>query len=83
MNVKNIVQLLLEKVTDYNNRFVNTSIHLASNHSVSTLHPGMLFDVIVEHHACNGLCVTFLGGAYRGAIESSHLDNKEACYFQE
>uniref|UniRef100_A0A7S4MZ58 S1 motif domain-containing protein n=1 Tax=Odontella aurita TaxID=265563 RepID=A0A7S4MZ58_9STRA len=42
-------------------------------HTLRSLRPGMLTSVDVEHVAKNGLCVTFLGGAFRGAVEMGHL----------
>lgn len=45
----------------------------AGTHTVRTLQPGMLLKCHVEHHAKNGLCVTFLGNVFRGAIDMVNL----------
>lgn len=41
--------------------------------SLSSLTPGWLVQAKVEAMATNGLCVSFLGNVFRGAIELSHL----------
>jgi len=41
--------------------------------SMKSLMPGMLVETQVEHHAKNGLCVAFMKGVYRGAIDEDHL----------
>ena len=44
-----------------------------ARHTLGTLRPGMMVEAEVEHCARNGLCVSFLGGSFRGAVEGSHL----------
>eukprot|EP00979_Chaetoceros_neogracilis_P000704 scaffold162_cov267-Chaetoceros_neogracile.AAC.54 len=68
-----IIQVKLESAKARSKRIINPATHLASNHSIRTLCPGMLINVDVEHFARNGLCVTLLGNVYRGAIDSAHL----------
>ncbi len=68
-----IIQLELETNKSRSKYVVDAATHLASNHSIRTLTPGMLVKVDVEHFARNGLCVSILGNVYRGAIDSSHL----------
>jgi len=68
-----IIQVKLESAKARSKRVINPATHLASNHSIRTLCPGMLINVDVEHFARNGLCVTLLGNVYRGAIDSAHL----------
>lgn len=41
--------------------------------SISSLQPGMLTEVQVEAHAKNGMCVSFMKGVYRGALDEDHL----------
>jgi hypothetical protein len=41
--------------------------------TLSSLQPGMLAEVKVEQHAKNGMCVSFIGGLYRGSIDEDHL----------
>lgn len=41
--------------------------------SLSSLMPGMLMEVNVEQHAKNGICVSFMRGVYRGAVDEDHL----------
>lgn len=41
--------------------------------TISSLQPGMLTEVQVEAHAKNGICVSFMKGVYRGAIDEDHL----------
>jgi ribosomal protein S1 len=41
--------------------------------SLAQLQPGMLVQARVERFARNGLCVTFCGNMFRGAIEVQHL----------
>ena len=45
----------------------------SSSFTLRSLNAGMLVSISVEHHARNGLCVTFLGNVFRGAIEMAHL----------
>jgi len=42
-------------------------------HTIHSLNAGMLVKSTVEHYAKNGLCVSFLGGLFRGSIDLSHL----------
>ena len=41
--------------------------------TISSLQPGMLTEVQVEAHAKNGMCVSFMKGMYRGALDEDHL----------
>lgn len=41
--------------------------------TISSLQPGMLAEVQVEAHAKNGMCVSFMKGVYRGALDEDHL----------
>jgi len=41
--------------------------------TISSLQPGMLTEVQVEAHAKNGMCVSFMKGVYRGALDEDHL----------
>lgn len=41
--------------------------------TLSSLQPGMLTEVQVESHARNGICVSFMRGLYRGALDEDHL----------
>jgi hypothetical protein len=41
--------------------------------TLSSLQPGMLAEVKVEQHAKNGMCLSFMGGLYRGSIDEDHL----------
>ncbi len=68
-----IVQVRLESALDRSKSVMDPAICLALKHTIRTLTPGMLFQADVEHFARNGLCVSFLGGVYRGAVDSSHL----------
>ena len=68
-----IIQVELESIKSRSNRVINPAQHLASNHNIRTLCPGMLVKADVEHFARNGLCVSILGNVYRGAIDSGHL----------
>lgn len=68
-----IIQVQLESHRASSKRVIDPATHLASNHSIRTLNPGMLLQVDVEHFARNGLCVSILGNVYRGAIDSGHL----------
>ena len=45
----------------------------SSSFTLRSLNAGMLVSISVEHHARNGLCVTFLGNVFRGSIEMAHL----------
>jgi len=47
--------------------------------SLSSLVPGMLMDVQVEQHAKNGMCVSFMKGVYRGALDEDHLGGWRSC----
>ena len=68
-----IVQVKLQTVEERAKFKANTGKYLALNHTIRTLQPGMLVEADVEHHAKNGICVSFLGSVYRGSIDSSHL----------
>jgi rRNA biogenesis protein RRP5 len=68
-----IVQVKLQTVEERAKFKVNAGKYLALNHTIRTLQPGMLVEADVEHHAKNGICVSFLGSVYRGSIDSSHL----------
>jgi hypothetical protein len=41
--------------------------------TISSLQPGMLTEVQVEAYAKNGICVSFMKGVYRGALDEDHL----------
>ncbi len=47
--------------------------------SLSSLVPGMLMKVQVEQHAKNGMCVSFMKGVYRGALDEDHLGGWRGC----
>lgn len=47
--------------------------------SLSSLVPGMLMEVQVEQHAKNGMCVSFMKGVYRGALDEDHLGGWRGC----
>lgn len=68
-----IIQVKLERAVARSKRIVDPANHIAYNHTIRTLTPGMMIKINVEHYAKNGLCVSFLGNVYRGAIDSSHL----------
>lgn len=68
-----LVQVKLQTVEERAKSKVNSGKYLALHHTIRTLQPGLLVDADVEHHAKNGVCVSFLGNVYRGSIESSHL----------
>jgi len=68
-----IIQLKLQSSQTRSKQVIDPFICMSSKHTIRSLSPGMLFDVDVEHFARNGLCVTFMGSVYRGAIDSSSL----------
>lgn len=53
--------------------FIKHTIPSGSTPSLAQLQPGMLVQARVERIARNGLCVTFCGNMFRGAIEVQHL----------
>jgi ribosomal protein S1 len=53
--------------------FIKQTIPSEMTPSLAQLQPGMLVQARVERIARNGLCVTFCGNMFRGAIEVQHL----------
>ena len=72
-NTSSVIQLQLDDVETRSKNSIDPSTYNPSMHNIKTLIPGMLLDVDVEHFARNGLCVTFLGNVYRGAIDTTNL----------
>lgn len=64
-----VVKLTLPSRKNFVKHFL-PSTHIPT---LKNLRPGMLVHAVVEEIAKNGLCVTFAGGAFRGAIEHQHL----------
>jgi len=84
MSSSKIIQLRLEtqktrseRVTESTSDISTKNESFLAQHTIRTICPGMLCSVSVEHFARNGLCVTFLGNIFRGAI--SH-GNFGVCY---
>ena len=69
----NIIQLELKSKSSRSDIVTNPSECKKANHTIRSLCPGHMFRVDVEHFARNGLCVTFMGSVYRGAIDSNNL----------
>jgi len=68
-----IIQLKLDTTENRSKKVIDPLTCMNSKHTIRSLCPGMLLNVDVEHHARNGLCVTFMGSVYRGAIDSNNL----------
>jgi hypothetical protein len=69
-----IIQLSLETHLTLAQRVTDPKISSKSpSFTLRTLSPGMLVSASIDHHARNGLCVTFIGNLFRGAIEMAHL----------
>lgn len=67
-----VIQLSLETGATRSQR-VTEPKKKSPSFTLRSLNAGMLVPVSIEHHARNGLCVTFLGNVFRGAIEMAHL----------
>jgi len=73
-NSTSIIQLSLETNSTRSKRITEPKNQgsKSSSFSLRALNPGMLVSASIEHHARNGLCVSFFG-LFRGAIEMTHL----------
>jgi len=54
-------------------KMAHKTVSASDENTLQTLNPGMLVSARVQELARNGVCVTFLGNAFRGSIELSHL----------
>ena len=71
---KQVVSLTLPSTKKLSNLLVAPPVSkTATPYTLSSITPGWLVSAKVECLAKNGLCVTFLGNVFRGAIEMGHL----------
>mmetsp|Transcript_18708 Transcript_18708/g.26359 ORF Transcript_18708/g.26359 Transcript_18708/m.26359 type:complete len:2041 (+) Transcript_18708:162-6284(+) len=68
-----IIQLKLEDSRTRSKSLTSPMLPSTKAHEIRTLMPGMLVSAYVEHHARNGLCVSFLGHLFRGSIDFCNL----------
>lgn len=68
-----IIQMKLQTAQTRSKTMADTVACKKAKHTIRSLCPGMLLPVSVEHHAGNGICVTFMGHVYRGSIDSNNL----------
>ena len=68
---QSILQLTLPSPQTLSTMRTTSNIKMAP--SLSSLMPGMLMEVQVEQYAKNGMCLSFMKGVYRGAVDEDHL----------
>jgi ribosomal protein S1 len=73
-NSNNVYSLKLpSKKTLVNQAVAPPATSKSAPYTLSSITPGWLVNAKIEAIAKNGLCVTFLGNVFRGAIEMGHL----------
>eukprot|EP00980_Cylindrotheca_fusiformis_P000877 scaffold232_cov91-Cylindrotheca_fusiformis.AAC.2 len=73
-NTNNVYSLKLpSKKTFVNQAVAPPATSKSAPYTLASITPGWLVNARIEAMAKNGLCVTFLGNVFRGAIEMGHL----------